>query len=266
MRCFTSVTGSIPVWGFVNQQHLFNIMKIIKGTHNENYVRLNGVHTGFINIPFDTKNKKNFVVTTLLPIKGGSKILNLRCVNAKNSLAKFNNCCYVDDGAIIVNTTEKLKRPLFKISFVEDFSEKWCENELYTNPKFRKMKRQSIPDRVPCKKTKTKIAWGVSSENQACVGLHHILESHSYKVGKGSLVLDGSFFVYREKEKADLVVAQCYLDDDQDDIVLWRKIKSKKTSFGSEQYYLLVKCWKKIDKIFASSTYTSRLITEALMS
>lgn len=240
-------------------------MKTIVGTHDEHYVRLNGVHTGVISVPFDTSNKKNFVLTTLLPVKGGSKVLSLRCVNARNSLHTFNNCFYVDDDKILVHTSEKLKRPLFKITFVEDFTPKWDDDELYTNAKFKKLKRQSVPYTVPCKKTKSKISWGGSSDNQSCIGLHHILESHSYRVGKGEIILDGSFFIYREKCKQDVIVAQCYLDDDQDGVVLWRKIKGKKVEFGDGFYKLLEKCWAKINKIFTSSSYTSRLITNTLL-
>jgi hypothetical protein len=239
-------------------------MKTIIGKNNEMFVRLNGVQTGIVKIPFDTSNKKDWFISATLPLTGGSKLITFRQVQSVKSLKHFNDAFYIGENIIIVHTRNKFKRPLFKVVFTEDFAPKWKDNELYTNVNFKKLKRKTAPYVVPCKKTKSKIAWGGSSDNQACIGLHHILESHSYRVGKGEIVLDGSFFVYREKGKQDLLVAQCYLDDDQEDVILWRKIKSKKVVFNDEEYKLLEKCWAKIARIFASSSYSANLIKNAL--
>lgn len=241
-------------------------MKTIIGRNDEMFVRLKGVQTGIVKIPFATSQKKDWFISATLPVVGGSKLLTFRQVQSIKSLQTFNDCFYIGENEIIVHTSHKLKRPLFKIVFTEDFVPKWNDDELYTNPKFKKLKRKTAPYVVPCKKTKSKIVWGCSSDNRACIGLHHILESHSYKVGKGNLILDGSFFVYRETNKQDVIVAQCYLDEDQDGVVLWRKIKSKKVVFGSEEFILLQKCWSKICAIFAATSYSAKLIKTTLLN
>jgi hypothetical protein len=186
----------------------YQITDSLQGGLFTEMIRLKGTRMGLIDIPIETKARKNFTIQTSLQIGNGYKPLFFKRVYSRESLADYT--FLIDNGKIIVNCPIKLKRPVFTVCFDIDVNTEIIKINRITS---LKTKKPAKSDLYGFRKTKNKVSWGGKSSTAQAQGTHHILENHSFKCGKGEITLVDCFVFYREKNKPDYLVASIQKDD-----------------------------------------------------